>query len=233
MSDHYKILWEGGQGELVEKKSRFIATTEPVETEEEALAFIERTRKKYWDARHNCFAYCIGDKNQLQRCSDDGEPSQTAGRPMLDVLLGAEVHNICVVVTRYFGGTLLGTGGLVRAYSGAVQEGLRQCTILERKDGLKLELHSDYTDIGKIQYLMGQRQIPTLSSSYTDSVTLEALVPTEDVAAFCDAVTEATAGKTELIRGDVCPYALLDGQVLLLEAPAGDSSPGDSGSRHQ
>ena len=106
MSDHYKILWEGGQGELVEKKSRFIATTEPVETEEEALAFIERTRKKYWDARHNCFAYCIGDKNQLQRCSDDGEPSQTAGRPMLDVLLGVEVHNICVVVTRYFGGTL-------------------------------------------------------------------------------------------------------------------------------
>ena len=77
-----------------------------------ALAFIERMRKKYWDARHNCFAYCIGDKNQLQRCSDDGEPSQTAGRPMLDVLLGAEVHNICVVVTRYFGGTLLGTGGL-------------------------------------------------------------------------------------------------------------------------
>ena len=145
MSDHYKILWEGGQGELVEKKSRFIATTEPVETEEEALAFIERTRKKYWDARHNCFAYCIGDKNQLQRCSDDGEPSQTAGRPMLDVLLGAEVHNICVVVTRYFGGTLLGTGGLVRAYSGAVQEGLSNSTIVEKCLGRQLDITTDYT----------------------------------------------------------------------------------------
>ena len=86
MSDHYKILWEGGQGELVEKKSRFIATTEPVETEEEALAFIERTRKKYWDARHNCSAFIIGSRGELTRCSDDGEPSGTAGRPMLEVL---------------------------------------------------------------------------------------------------------------------------------------------------
>ncbi len=233
MSEAYRFVYRGGSGEIVEKKSRFIATVVPVSTEDEALAFIEQTKKKYWDARHNCTAFTIGSRHQLTRCSDDGEPAGTAGRPMLDVLLKEDIHNAAIVVTRYFGGTLLGTGGLVRAYSGAVQEGLRQCTILERKDGLKLELHSDYTDIGKIQYLMGQRQIPTLSSSYTDSVALEALVPTEDVAAFCDAVTEATAGKTELIRGDVCPYALLDGQVLLLEAPAGDSSPGDSGSRHQ
>ena len=214
MSEAYRFVYRGGSGEIVEKKSRFIATVVPVSTEDEALAFIEQTKKKYWDARHNCTAFTIG--------SDDGEPAGTAGRPMLDVLLKEDIHNAAIVVTRYFGGTLLGTGGLVRAYSGAVQEGLRQCTILERKDGLKLELHSDYTDIGKIQYLMGQRQIPTLSSSYTDSVTLEALVPTEDVASFCDAVTEATAGKTELIRGDVCPYALLDGQVLLLEEE-GDS----------
>lgn len=217
MSEAYRFVYRGGSGEIVEKKSRFIATVVPVSTEEEALAFIEQTKKKYWDARHNCTAFTIGSRHQLTRCSDDGEPAGTAGRPMLDVLLKEDIHNAAIVVTRYFGGTLLGTGGLVRAYSGAVQEGLRQCTILERKDGLKLELHSDYTDIGKLQYLMGQRQIPTLSSSYTDSVTLEVLVPTEDVAAFCDAVTEATAGKTELIRGDVCPYALLDGQVLLLE----------------
>lgn len=177
MSDHYKILWEGGQGELVEKKSRFIATTEPVETEEEALAFIERTRKKYWDARHNCFAYCIGDKNQLQRCSDDGEPSQTAGRPMLDVLLGAEVHNICVVVTRYFGGTLLGTGGLVRAYSGAVQEGLSNSTIVEKCLGRQLDITTDYTGIGKIQYILAQNQIITLDTQYTDKVQVSAMVP--------------------------------------------------------
>ena len=91
MTEKYKILWEGGRGELVEKKSRFIAQTRPAESEEEALAFIEAVRKQYWDARHHCFAYVIGERNQIQRCSDDGEPSQPAGRPMLDVLLGAKV----------------------------------------------------------------------------------------------------------------------------------------------
>ena len=108
-----KTVYSGGEAEIVEKKSRFIATVRPVSSEEEAVAFIAEMKKKYWDARHNCSAYVIGDKGQLQRCSDDGEPAQTAGRPMLDVLLGEKVCNICVVVTRYFGGTLLGTGGLI------------------------------------------------------------------------------------------------------------------------
>ena len=114
MVDSYKILYKGGSGELVEKKSRFIADLCPVSSEEEALDFIEEIRKKYWDARHHCFAYIIGDRGQTARCSDDGEPSQTAGKPMMDVLAGAELHDVCAVVTRYFGGTLLGTGGLER-----------------------------------------------------------------------------------------------------------------------
>ena len=151
MLEHYKTIYEGGEGELVEKKSRFIATVRPVETEEEALAFIEEMKKKYWDARHNCYVYSVGMNREATRCSDDGEPSGTAGRPMLDVLLGAEVHNICVVVTRYFGGTLLGTGGLVRAYSGAVQEGLSNSTIVEKCLGRQLDITTDYTGIGKIQ----------------------------------------------------------------------------------
>ncbi len=124
MLEHYKTIYEGGEGELVEKKSRFIATVRPVETEEEALAFIEEMKKKYWDARHNCYVYSVGMNREATRCSDDGEPSGTAGRPMLDVLLGAGIYNAAIVVTRYFGGVLLGTGGLVRAYSGAVQAGL-------------------------------------------------------------------------------------------------------------
>ena len=103
----YKIVIEGGEGEIVEKKSRFIATVQPVETEEEAVAFIDSMKKKYWDARHNCSAFVIGSKNEVTRCRDDGEPSGTAGRPMLEVLLGQEVHNVAVVVTRYFGGVLL------------------------------------------------------------------------------------------------------------------------------
>lgn len=132
MVESYKILYKGGTGELVEKKSRFLADLRPVSSEEEALAFIEEIRKKYWDARHHCFAYIIGDRGQNARCSDDGEPSQTAGKPMMDVLAGEELHDVCAVVTRYFGGTLLGTGGLVRAYSGALKEGLKNCVILEK-----------------------------------------------------------------------------------------------------
>ena len=111
-----KTVYQGGQGEITEKKSRFIATVKEVVSEEEAAAFIAEMKKKYWDARHNCSAFVIGRNQELTRCSDDGEPSQTAGRPMLDVLLREGIYNAAVVVTRYFGGTLLGTGGLVRAY---------------------------------------------------------------------------------------------------------------------
>ena len=119
-----RILISGGTGEIVEKKSRFIATIRPVNSEEEASAFIEEIKKKYWDARHNCSAFVVGRRGELTRCSDDGEPGGTAGRPMLEVLLGEGIRNVAVVVTRYFGGTLLGTGGLVRAYTQAVKEGL-------------------------------------------------------------------------------------------------------------
>ena len=102
MKERYKIVYQGGEGEIVEKKSRFIAEIRPVESEEEATAFIAEVKKKYWDARHHCSAFTIGENNEVARCSDDGEPAQTAGRPMLDVLLGRELHNVCAVVTRYF-----------------------------------------------------------------------------------------------------------------------------------
>ena len=133
MGDSYKILYAGGENEIVEKKSRFIATLRPVNSEEEAAAFIAEMKKKYWDASHNCSAFTIGRNHELTRCSDDGEPAQTAGRPMLDVLLGEDIHNVCAVVTRYFGGTLLGTGGLVRAYSGAVKAGLSAACVVEKR----------------------------------------------------------------------------------------------------
>ena len=148
-----KILYQGGSGEIVEKKSRFIATIEKIETEEEALAFIGKIKKQYWDARHNCYAFVAGKNQELQRCSDDGEPNGTAGRPMLDVLLREDIHNLVVVVTRYFGGTLLGTGGLVRAYQKAVQEGLKNSIVIEKMQGRMLKIDTDYNSIGKIQYI--------------------------------------------------------------------------------
>lgn len=215
MSEETRFVYKGGEGEIIEKKSRFIATVAPISSEEEALLFIEQTKKKYWDARHNCTAFTLGERHQLTRCSDDGEPAGTAGRPMLDVLLKEDITNVAVVVTRYFGGTLLGTGGLVRAYSGAVQEGLRNAVVLTKRSGLRLQIHTDYTNLGKIQYLLAQHQIPTLSSSYTDAVSLEVLVPTANFDSFCDAVTEGTAGSAALIKGEVCSFAM-NGHELLL-----------------
>lgn len=217
MLETYKTVLEGGTGEITEKKSRFIATVRPVKTEEEALAFLEEMKKKYWDARHNCFAYSVGLNREYTRCSDDGEPSGTAGRPMLDVILGEDIYNVAVVVTRYFGGVLLGTGGLVRAYSKAVQEGLAASRIIEKRRGIALKVTTDYTGIGKIQYIAGERNIPILNSEYTDKVVLELLIPSEDVDAVQKAVTEGTNGRARMEKDRELYFAVLDGEVMTFE----------------
>lgn len=210
-----KIVYEGGEGEIVEKKSRFITTVKPVHSEEEALAFIAELKKKYWNATHNCWAYVIGERQELQRCSDDGEPQGTAGKPMLDVLLGEEVHDTAVVVTRYFGGTLLGTGGLVRAYSKAVQEGLRQSVVIEKQSGSLLTIETDYNGIGKLQYLLGQRGIQIVDSEYTDVVKTQALVRENAVAELRDAVTEATNGKAKFEEEKGLYFAFIDKEPMI------------------
>ncbi len=194
-ADSYRVLLEGGEGEYVEKKSRFIATVRKCESEEEAVRFIEEMKKKYWDARHNCSAFVIGSRGELTRCSDDGEPSGTAGRPMLEVLVGEGIRNIAVVVTRYFGGVLLGTGGLVRAYTQAVKEGLANSVIGRMRLGSRVEVTTDYNGIGKILYLLGNAGIEPVSSDYTDKVVLELIVPTENVERLHKEMVEITAGK--------------------------------------
>lgn len=217
MLTEYKIVYAGGEGEIVEKKSRFIATVVPVETEEEALAFIESMRKKYWNATHNCFAYAIGERQKILRCSDDGEPSGTAGKPMLDVLIGEELHNVAVVVTRYFGGTLLGTGGLVRAYASATQAGLSASKIITKRFGFKLKITTDYTGLGKIQYILGEKKIKTLDSEYTDQVVLHILVPNEMLDEIKEEVTEGTAGRAVMEVGEELWYGEVDGELKILE----------------
>ena len=196
----YRVLLEGGEGEIVEKKSRFIATIRCVESEEEAVAFIDEMKKKYWDARHNCSAFVIGDRAQLTRCSDDGEPSGTAGRPMLEVLLGDGVRNIAVVVTRYFGGVLLGTGGLVRAYTQAVKEGLSACRIGVMCEGYEMSIKTDYNGVGKVLYLLGQKGLEAFESDYGESVTLRVRVLNEMVETLEKELIEATAGKIEIVK---------------------------------
>ncbi len=215
MRKAYRILYQGGTGEITEKKSRFIANLKPVEREEEALAFIEETRKRYWDARHNCYAWIIGRDGEEKRLSDDGEPGQTAGKPMMDVLEGEKLVNLCAVVTRYFGGTLLGTGGLVRAYSKAVQEGLKACTPMTVEPAVKLSVLTDYNGIGKIQYLLGQREIATLGIEYTDRVELTALVPDEALDHLRADLTEATSGRAVLLVTGEVYYGIFNKDVIL------------------
>lgn len=215
MSEGYKIVYEGGSGEIEEKKSRFIATVRPVASEEEAMAFLAEMKKKYWDARHNCFAYVIGEKNELVRCSDDGEPGGTAGRPMLDVLLREELHNAAVVVTRYFGGTLLGTGGLVRAYQQATKEGLSNSRIVEKRKGSRLVIDTDYNGIGKIQYLFGQEEISILDTAYTDTVQLTAMVPAEKKERIEKALMEGTNGKAGISWGEEVEYAFIEKKLKI------------------
>lgn len=217
MIETYNTVYMGGEEEIIEKKSRFIAVVEHVESEEEAIAFIESVRKKHWNATHNCYAYIIGTKQPLMRCSDDGEPSGTAGRPMLDVLAGAELCNIVVVVTRYFGGTLLGTGGLVRAYSGAVKAGLDGSMLITRRLAKKLEICCDYTWIGKIQYLAAQMKLRTLDTDYSDVVRLILLVPVQECDHFRKQVTEATSGQVQVEETAQLYYAEADGECLLFD----------------
>lgn len=215
MLEKYRIVYSGGVNEIIEKKSRFIATTCPVNSEEEATLFIESIRKKYWDATHNCFSYVIGEKHQIQRYSDDGEPSGTAGRPILDVLLGEDIHNIAVVVTRYFGGTLLGTGGLVRAYSKATQAGLLNSEIVEKNLGMKYEIETDYNGIGKLQYIAGQMELTIMDTQYTDIVKMEVLVPIKDCNLFEKKVTEASNGKARMDAQKEMYFGILNGKLLL------------------
>lgn len=217
MLTQYKTIYRGGEAEIVEKKSRFIATVCPVKSEEEAMEFIDSMKKKYWNATHNCSAYVIGEHFQLQRCSDDGEPGGTAGKPMLDVLLGEEIHDVAVVVTRYFGGTLLGTGGLVRAYSGATKEGLKASTVILKQHGRKLSIETDYTGLGKIQYILGQKGIAILDSVYTDKVQLDVLLPNDVMDLVMQEITEGTNGQAIMDLQEECYFATVDGRLQIFE----------------
>lgn len=217
MKEAFKTIFEGGVGEFEMKKSRFIATVSPVETEDAAIQVIENLKKKYWDASHNCSAYVIGTENPLMRCSDDGEPSKTAGRPILDVLLAHELTNLVVIVTRYFGGTLLGTGGLVKAYQSAALEGLNQSTIITKELGIRLRITTDYNLIGKIQYLVSQEHFTLMSSEYTDIVVLTLLVPPSKMDFLTKKIAELTNGSAALEVSGQVYFTTLGGEVYLFE----------------
>lgn len=210
----YFITSEKGTGEVVEKKSRFIAHVIPIASEEEALEQIEALKKEYWDARHNCHAFVVGANNEVQRFSDDGEPQGTAGKPILEVLLNKDVHNTLILVTRYFGGTLLGTGGLIRAYGQAALEGLKDAEVMEVSDGVSFKVKVDYESIGKIKYNMVQFGVGNATEDYGEDITLDIKMKKDDFEKFKTSVIDATSGKAEFINIEDCEYrekAKLDG----------------------
>lgn len=210
----FKIVYKGGTGEIEEKKSRFIAHIAQVTSEEEAVQFINGKKKEFWDARHNCSAFVIGPNNEITRCNDDGEPAQTAGRPMLDVLLRENIHNCVVVVTRYFGGVLLGTGGLVRAYQAAVQEGLANCQLLSPKTGRECSIATDYNGYGKIEYVLRDNNLPILNTDFGADVNIFSVAPSEMIENINKIIADKTAGNAVITWGDEIKYDILNDQLL-------------------
>ena len=169
----FKTIDNEAEGIITEKKSKFIANIFYVENEKEAEEILKKIKKKYYDARHNCYAYRIKNENGiLQKQSDDGEPSGTAGSPMLNILEKKELINVIAIVTRYFGGILLGTGGLVKAYSEALKEALRNAEYAQIEQGYILEIITTYEDINKIEHLLTQNDVAIVNKEYTEKIKL-------------------------------------------------------------
>ncbi len=202
MLKQYSTIIEPGTGEIIEKKSRFIGCIRHVETEEEADAFVTEIKKKHYDARHNCYAYSIGEEQPLLRFSDDGEPGGTAGKPILEVITGRKLCNVCIVVTRYFGGTLLGTGGLVRAYTEAAKACIDATEIVHKCLVVPLRIITNYTDLGKIQYIFGNNKIVIKDSEYGQDVILKTEIFIDDVEKIKKELVEATAARVVIEQKD-------------------------------
>jgi uncharacterized YigZ family protein len=202
MLERYRTVRNAGQKEIVIKKSRFIGHVRPVEHEEEAVAFIEEIKKLHWNATHNCSAYMIGERDEIQKQSDDGEPSGTAGKPILEVIRNQGLKNVAIVVTRYFGGIMLGAGGLIRAYTdgavAAIEAGEAITRVLHREVFVEL----DYTWLGKVENELRNRGIRMGDTDFTDKVKLTCLPLNGEVEAFKLWMTDITQGQSLITEGN-------------------------------
>lgn len=200
----FRTIRTNGTSEIIEKKSRFLGEAVRVGTPDEAEAYLASVRKRYYDARHHCFAYVAGEPGspaEVTRTSDDGEPSGTAGRPMLEVLTGRGLHGCLLVVTRYFGGTLLGTGGLVRAYTAAARDAVGAAGIVTVRQGVRLRIRCPYTQLGRLSYRLAKEGIPVTGTEYGEGVTVEVLPAAGRKDFVLALVTELTdgAGQVEVL----------------------------------
>ncbi|WP_435922010.1 YigZ family protein [Paenibacillus sp. DYY-L-2] len=202
MLERYRTVRRAGEKEIVIKKSRFIGHVMPVESEEEAISFIEEIKKRHWNATHNCSAYMIGERDEIQKQSDDGEPSGTAGKPILEVIRNQGLKNIAIVVTRYFGGIMLGAGGLIRAYTdgavAAIEAGEAITRVLHREVFVEL----DYTWLGKVENELRNRGVRTGETAFADKVTLLCLPLDGEAEAFLNWMTDLTQGQAVMTEGD-------------------------------
>ncbi|MBO1511758.1 YigZ family protein [Metabacillus bambusae] len=203
MLSHYYTVKGYGEHEIIIQKSRFICYIERVTNEEDAQSFIQQIKKKHYDANHNCSAYIIGENDHIQKANDDGEPSGTAGVPMLEVLKKKQLKDTVVVVTRYFGGIKLGTGGLIRAYGKSVSEGLNAIGIVERKLMRVMHTKIDYTWLGKVENELRSSTFLLKEIHYLNDVEVEAYVEEDKKGTFIDWMTELTNGKGDISEGDV------------------------------
>ena len=204
---NYETVAKRSEVEIVIQKSRFIGRCFPVQTEAEALGFLEVIRKKEWDATHHCYAYVIGENTQIARYSDDGEPGGTAGMPMMDVLQKRQLKNVLVVVTRYFGGTLLGAGGLVRTYSKAASEACRAAERVHMRWSVLIKLEMDYALWGKMQRFLHEYGVIQETVDFAEQVTATVLMPIDQKEKFTSAVVEASDGRIHPCPLDEYYYA--------------------------
>lgn len=198
----YRTIAKETEITTIEKKSKFIARIKPVETVEQAETFIEEVRKEHWNATHNVPAYILGINQDVQKYSDDNEPSGTAGLPMLEVLKAQEVVNVVVVVTRYFGGTLLGRGGLIRAYGGATREALKAAGLVRMVPAKMVSITVDYVHSGKIQNELLTQGITLLDTEYLEHVTYHVLLFPEGLDGLRQTIQEFTANAFTWVEGE-------------------------------
>lgn len=202
MLPRYLTVKQYGENEINIQKSRFIAQLKRVESEQDAQDFIQGIKKKHWNATHNCSAYLIGEHDQIQKANDDGEPSGTAGVPILEVLKKRQLKDTVVVVTRYFGGIKLGAGGLIRAYGKATSEGLDAVGVVERRLVQIMQVKIDYTWLGKIERELRSSEHKIKDILYLDNVQIDVYVEEDKLETFTDWMVELTNGQCTLGKGE-------------------------------
>ena len=215
MKKSFKTVNEKATAEIIEKKSRFIANVSPVNTEEEALKFIAEIKKQHYNARHNCFAYVINNTPPIIKFSDDKEPSGTAGKPILDVLINEKLENVVVVVTRYFGGILLGTGGLVRAYGKSAKAGVVSSKIVEMDLFTKIIICCNYQNSGKIKYEIENSEFLLADVEYTDIVKFIVYVKEQKVENFEKYIIDISNNEATISICETSMLKLIDDKIYL------------------